>query len=418
MAEKGVDISPRLLRLQEDLEAGKSKSLRMFWKEVEEQGAPLIEETKNDSQHRLVTFLWRASGDLMSVSLVSLMTNPSEYYMTHIPDTDIWYLSLRLPSDLRATYQFFPVDRSAPARGSDDTAWDPYLPDPLNPNIFAFYTEDEDPTGVKFARSVLELPDAPSQPWITPQEGVAKGKVHLHTMESKTLGNERRVWVYSPAKYTAELGRPLSLMILFDGWAYANLMPTFTILDNLIADQIIPPTVVVMLDSLDTETRLKELIFHPPFNQFLVSELMPWIYMQYAVTTDPAKTVIGGSSAGGLAAAYAALEHPQTFGNVLSQSGAFSLSPSWETDFGWLARQYALREKSPLKFHLDVGTLEENSYRELRSRPSTLEGNHRMRDVLVEKGYDVHYVEFSGGHDYISWQGTLGEGIKALLGSG
>ena len=415
MAEKGSITSPRLQQLQDELEAGKKDALGSFWKEIKAQGTPLVEEIEGDDRHRLVAFLWQASGDLLSVSLVSLMTNPSQYYMMLIPDTDIWYLSLKLPSDLRATYQFFPEERSASAQRSDDTVWDPYLPDPLNPNIFAFYTEDEDPTGVKFARSVLELPDASSQPWTASQKGIAKGKVHLHTMESKILGNERRVWVYSPAKYTAELGRPLSLMILFDGWAYANLMPTFTILDNLIADQLIPPTVVVMLDSLDTETRLKELVFHPPFNQFLVSELLPWIYMQYAVTTAPAKTVIGGSSAGGLAAAYAALEHPQTFGNVLSQSGAFSLSPSWETDFSWIARQYALREKESLRFHLDVGKLEENSYRELRGRPSALEGNRHMRDALMEKGYLVHYVEFSGGHDYVSWQGTLGEGIKALL---
>jgi len=415
MADKGTAISPRLQQLQEELEAGKKGSLRSFWKEIKAQGTPLVEAIEGDDGHRLVTFLWQASQDLLSVSLVSLMTDPSQYYMTLIPDTDVWYLCLRLPSDLRATYQFFPEERSASAQKSGDSAWDTYLPDPLNPNIFAFYTEDEDPTGVKFARSVLELPDASPQPWITPQEGVAKGKVHLHTMESKILGNERRVWVYSPPKYTAELGRPLSLMILFDGWAYAKLMSTFTILDNLIADQIILPTVVVLLDSLDTETRLKELVFHPSFNQFLVSELMPWVYMRYAVTTDPAKTVIGGSSAGGLAAAYAALEHPQVFGNILSQSGAFSLTPAWENDYGWLARQYALREKLPLKFHLDIGTLEKNSYRELRGRPSTLEANRHMRDVLIEKGYPVHYEEFSGGHDYLSWQGALGEGIKALL---
>ncbi len=416
MAEKGAVISPRLQQLHEELEAGKKGSLESFWKEIKAQGTPMVEGIEGDSKHLLVTFLWQASGDLLSVSLVSLMTNPSQHYMMLIPDTDIWYLSLRLPSDLRATYQFFPQERSASKQAGNKHDWDTYLPDPLNPTIFPFYTENEDPTGVKFARSVLELPYASSQPWTTPQRGVAQGKVHLHTMESKTLANKRRVWVYSPAKYTTELGRPLSLMILFDGWAYANLMPTFTILDNLIAAQLISPTVVVMLDSLDTETRLKELVFHPPFNQFLVTEVMPWIYMQYAVTTDPGKTVVGGSSAGGLAAAYAALEHPEIFGNVLAQSGAFSLSPSWETDFGWLARQYALREKASWKFHLDVGTLEKNSYRELRGRPSTLEANRHMCDVLTEKDYPVHYVEFSGGHDYVSWQGTLGEGLKALLG--
>jgi len=415
MAEKDAVTSPRLQQLLDELEAGKKDALGSFWKEIKAQGVPLVEKIDGDSQHRLVTFLWQTSEDLLSVSLVSLLTNPSKHYMKFVPGTDIWYLSLRLPSDLRATYQFFPEERSASVQGSGDTAQDIYLPDPFNPNIFRFYTEDEDPTGVKLARSVLELQDVSPQPWITPQEGVAKGKVHLHTMRSTILGNERRIWVYSPPKYTTELGRPLSLMILFDGWAYANLMPTFTILDNLIAAQLILPTVVVMLDSLDLETRIKELVFHPPFNQFLTTELMPWIFMQYAVTTDPTKTVLAGSSAGGLAAAYAALEHPEIFGNVLAQSGAFSLSPSWETDFSWIARQYALREKAALKFHLDVGTLEENSYRELRGRPSTLAANRHMHDVLTEKGYPVHYVEFSGGHDHVSWQGTLGEGIRALL---
>lgn len=416
MAESKIGISPRLQQLQEELEAGNKGSLKSFWQEIKAQGTPLVEQIEGDDRHRLVTFLWRASGDLMSVALVSLMTSPVNYFMMHIPDSDIWYLSLRLPSDLRATYQFFPEDRSASAPGSNDPAWDTYLPDPLNPNLFAFYTEDEDPTGVKFARSVLELPDAAPQPWIKLQKSVPKGKVHLHNIESKILGNERRVWVYSPVKYTAELGRPLSLLILFDGWAYANLMPTFTILDNLIAAGEIPPTVAVLQDSLESEVRLKEYVYYQPFNDFLVTEFLPWVLAKYAVTSDPRQTIIGGSSAGGLAAAYAALEHPEIFGNVLSQSGAFSQTPAWESDFGWLARQYALREKAALRFHLDAGTLEKNSYREVRGKPSTLEANRNMRDALEAKGYEVHYVEFSGGHDYVNWQGALGEAIKALLG--
>jgi enterochelin esterase-like enzyme len=407
-------LSPRLQSLQQDLEAGKSDSLQLFLKSIKGQGTPLVEEFANDDQDRIVTFLWQAGEEPNGVGLISLMTNPTTYPMARFLDTDIWYVTLQLPSDLRATYQFYPDDLPASANGSANPLPASYRPDPFNPKTFAFYDDKEDPSGIKLTRSVLELPHAPHQPWITPQEGVAKGKVQLHQLQSDILGNERRVWVYSPAGYSADKTYPL--LVLFDGWAYARLIPTFTILDNLIAAGEIPPLVAVLLDSLDAETRMTELVFHQPFNDFIVTEFLPWVLTHYAVTTDPTLRIIGGSSAGGLAATYAALENSQIFGNVLSQSGAFTLLPEGETENGWLIHQFLEREKLPLRFHLDVGTLEANSYRDLKGRPSTLAGNRRMRDTLRKKGYKLHYTEFSGGHDYISWQGTLPEGLRALLG--
>ena len=55
----------------------------------------------------------------------------------------------------------------------------------------------------------------------------------------------------------------------------------------------------------------------PDFPEFLVSELLPWVHARYNVTTDPRLTVVAGASYGGLAATYAALRHPEVFGNVL-----------------------------------------------------------------------------------------------------
>ena len=40
-----------------------------------------------------------------------------------------------------------------------------------------------------------------------------------------------------------------------------------------------------------------------------------------------------------------------------------------------------------------------------------------MRDVLLAKGYEVHNQEFQGGHDYLSWRGTLADGLIVLMGS-
>ena len=416
MSNEETTNSPIITSLKKQIELGNTFTLQQFWDEIKKRGAPLVEEIAGDEGHRLVTFLWKAENDPGSVALVSLMTKQTTYPMTRLPNTDLWYVTLQLRSDLRATYQFFPDFETVSETISPALRWSHYCIDPFNRKTFAFYTEEEDPTEVKLTRSVLELPDAPPQPWLAQRSDTPKGKVELHRLKSDILGNERRVWAYTPANYKPAADTRYRLLILFDGWAYAHLMPTFTILDNLIAAGKIPPTVMVMPDSLEMEERMRELIYHPPFNQFLVTELIPWTLSRYAVTSDPGQTVVGGSSAGGLAAAYAALEHPEVFGNVLSQSGAFTALPKGETESGWLARQFAACEKLPVKFHLDAGTLEVNSYRDLRGGVTPLAVNQRLRDALIVKGYKVHYKEFSGGHDYISWQGTFGDGLAFLLG--
>ena len=51
-----------------------------------------------------------------------------------------------------------------------------------------------------------------------------------------------------------------------------------------------------------------------------------------------------------------------------------------------------------------------------RAWDGTLESNRHMRDVLLAKGYDVHYREFVGGHDYLSWRGLLADGLISLIG--
>ena len=159
MNQRGTVISPQLQRLHQELVSGHKEALQFFWNRIREQGTPLVEKFESDVEDRIVTFLWQASAELKSVALVSLMTNPTTYPMTRLLDTDLWYATLQLPADLRATYQFFPDDRPASAKGTFEAPWAHYRPDPFNPKAFAFYDDEEDPTGVKLTRSVLELPE-------------------------------------------------------------------------------------------------------------------------------------------------------------------------------------------------------------------------------------------------------------------
>jgi enterochelin esterase family protein len=39
-----------------------------------------------------------------------------------------------------------------------------------------------------------------------------------------------------------------------------------------------------------------------------------------------------------------------------------------------------------------------------------------MRDVLEAKGYSVVYSEFAGGHEFLSWRGSVADGLMALAG--
>ena len=51
----------------------------------------------------------------------------------------------------------------------------------------------------------------------------------MQRLRSVILDNERRVWVYTPPNYTTS-GEPYGLLLVFDGVAYIDLVPTPTIL--------------------------------------------------------------------------------------------------------------------------------------------------------------------------------------------
>ena len=180
-------------------------------------------------------------------------------------------------------------------------------------------------------------------------------------------------------------------------------MPLPTVLDNLIADSAIPPVVAVLADSVDNETRTRELQRHEPFVEFLTAELLPWAHDRLSFADDPAQTVAAGASLGGLTAAFCGFRRPDVFGLVLSQSGAFQRG---------LPEDFARADRLPLRLYLDVGTLETTPFEQFAS---LYHANLHMRDVLIAKGYDVSFQEFPGGHDYLWWRETVADGLVALL---
>ena len=104
---------------------------------------------------------------------------------------------------------------------------------------------------------------------------------------------------------------------------------------------------------------------------------------------------------GGLMALYAGLRAPEVFGRVLSQSAALDMSKPDSVVFD-LVRHGPV---PPLNIWMNAGRYE-----------WLLDCNRRMHGLLVEKGYEVVYDEYNGGHNYPSWRDHVGRGLEALFG--
>jgi enterochelin esterase family protein len=390
--------------LKQELAAGNAAAIDAFWQKVSKQGTPLIEPIIGDDQNSLVTFVWRAGEDTEGVEVVSNLAGHGDSVdaMALLPGTDLWYKTFKVHNETRESYQFA-IDGN-------------HLTDPLNPSQHIFH-DDEEIGFTGWKSSVLLMPEAPLHPWSTTRPEVAKGQIDSRRIHSKILDIEYRVWVYTPPGYTAQ-GAPYGFLLILDGWFYLHLIGTPTILDNLLADGLLPPLVSIMVGSPFNKTRQRDLSCYPPFADFLTQELLPWARHNYHLSDSPARTAVIGSSRGGLMAAYMGLHHSDIFSNIISQAGAFGWRPQDDDEDEWLARQYITADKLPLHFYLDAGLLDTATGLGELGRYNFLVDARHMRNVLRAKGYTVHYAEYHGGHNPMNWPGTLPHALQALLGKG
>jgi enterochelin esterase-like enzyme len=403
--------SPRLLAFQRTAGSPGTPGFERGWSRLVRGGLPLIERIPDRPGQRLVTFVWRPERAVRAPSVYTPVADlrARETALIPLARTGLWFRSLRLPLRTRALYAFSPEAPPGPHGGGE--AWTSYFrgvrPDPHNPVGFVMAKDPDDPEDVESPVSVVALPRAPPQPW-SEVRGPSRWQVTHLRWPSRFLGTSRSVWVYRPRG-----GRPdrvANLLVVLDGVVYASAIPAPRIVQNLVGAGAIGPSTVVLVGNA-VHARDEELAHNPRFARFLAEELIPRLGRRYGVSSPPARTVIAGSSLGGLMAAYAALQYPERFGNVLAQSGAFLWSPPGHPG---LIEEYRTAPVRPLRFYLDAGTFEARTPPGVRS--SLLSGVRALRDVLRAKGYPVTYSEFEGGHDYACWAGTFADGLLALLG--
>tara|TARA_B100001109_G_C18865045_1_gene476791 strand:+ start:15491 stop:16798 length:1308 start_codon:yes stop_codon:yes gene_type:complete len=400
---------------------------KRWWRSVAELGTPLI--LSDGSGESLVTFIWRdpagerALSDLHQVYIEVSGHTPhpgrSPTLMQRYRNTDVWFWQTQLPDDWQSSYRILPArihelpPRQSGFRSPSDYAlavrnWWMLLAgtrgcsDPLN--LIPPHTD-----GWGQPLSALQLPfaDVPlSEQSLMARPLPARGKLHHWRWYNSLGANERDVWLYRSG--LADSQQPLPLVILLDGQHWAADAGFFATLDQMTARHELPAAVYLLIDAVDADTRSRELACSPEFWLTLQQELLPQAQRLQPFSDDPQKTVIAGQHFGGLAALYAALNWPQRFGAVLSQSGAF-----WWPDVNEVAVNGCLCKdvkaaggrRYNMKVELQTGSAEK------QLNPL----NQAMYKALQAAGARIEYHQYSGGHDWLCWRSGLFKGLKNLL---
>lgn len=392
--------STKIEMLINNIREGNKKAVEEFWSEVEKQGTPLVETIDGDDNNVLITFLYRSKEKLESVMAYGGVPgfNYENNMLYNIENTGIWFKTFKVRNDVKFKYRLC-------LNYKKEFEWKDIkknsVIDPLNPNTYVYKKDEEIPEDEDSVESFAKLPNVKEDYWTNHKEASLKGSLDLHRFTSSMLGDTRRVWVYKPFGYDDK--KEYNLIVILDGDDYLNRLGGKNVIDNLIEEKKIEESVCVFVSS--TEDRYNELTCNDQFLSFICDEIMPWVKNNYSVTKDVTKTTAVGLSLGGLTVSYLGLKHHNLFGNILAQSGSF-----WFED-GSLINKFKEEPKLPLRFYLNVGLLEDRPF---DNEPIMADYINSFRDLLIDKGYEVHYETFPSGHDYLSWRETLATGLIAL----
>ena len=280
--------------------------------------------------------------------------------------------------------------------------------DPSNPAIKPV------PPGQSMS-SFVEVPD--DHPSFYDARPVPHGEVRMILYESKVMGVQRWLWVYTPPDYdTSQKTYPVLYLLhgngeAQNGWVMngrANI-----ILDNLIADNKAQPMVVVMpqghalqapgvapLVRIPGETEM----YSPKFSPDLIEDIIPLIEKKFRVRQSPDDRAIAGLSMGGGQALNIGLHHPELFHYILGFSAAVG-KPFLDTT-------EMLRDSpNPTILNKEIRLL----WFSCGHQDFVLQGNRDFAQLLDDKGINHTYKETEGAHVWSVWRHNLNDAVPLLF---
>lgn len=249
---------------------------------------------------------------------------------------------------------------------------------------------------------------------------VPHGQVRMILYESKAMGVDRYMWVYTPPDYDkTHVKYPVFYLLhgngeTQSGWVMngrANI-----ILDNLIAEGKAVPMIVVMPHGHARQSAsvgpFKDVQQPGPsgflnftfFTDELLNQIIPTIEKDFRVISDADHRAVGGLSMGAFQSVQIGLNHPELFHYVLAYSGGFGgIGP---------AAPGPIEEQSPWKELLANPEQTKKTFRLLflgagEQETAMHEPGQRLVTLFKDRGVNAVWATYPGGHVFKVWRNHL-----------
>ena len=231
-----------------------------------------------------------------------------------------------------------------------------------------------------------------------------RGTVSHPWYDSKILGINRRLTVYTPYGYEANPKAKYPVLYLLHGAggdeeAWSSMGRTAQILDNLIAKGLAKPMIVVMPNGNPNQQAAQtfglpttEYDWRDPANrnlyvQSLVEEIVPFIEKNYRTVAKKSHRAIAGLSMGGGHTIAASGMYPNAFDYICPLSMGAQRTPELD------AQLQGIKKAGYKLYWLACGNTD-----------FLFEQANQLDEALTENGLEHTYYVSEGGHVWANWR--------------
>jgi enterochelin esterase-like enzyme len=248
---------------------------------------------------------------------------------------------------------------------------------------------------------------------------VPHGDIRKVWYQSATLGQQRRMHVYTPPGYD-QSGKKYPVLYLLHGAGdedsgWSTIGRAGFILDNLIAARKAQPMLVVMPNGSLPRPPIRpggqrdpaaRLALQDRFTKELLKDIVPHVEKHFRVLVGPEHRALAGLSMGGGQTLRVLTTHPDQFAYVgIWSAGLFRGDPAQYEKQNQAFFQDAAKVNASVKLlEVTVG-----------DKDFTLAGSKALSELFKKHGIKHHLRITGGGHTWINWRQYLNEFAPKLF---